>query len=171
MFSESMTSNYICYHICHCSIVLMFFCVCVFLYQFVFLQSTLCVLGRCRVSAPEIHPVTLHVSLASPRWRQSSALLHISESWHMPWCPLTSSLFYPCLTLSDFLAIVTLSLCHSPSLSIFTSSFLPDYISGDFDSITAEVKAFFSDKVSRTRFAHTQNYRCAHRNTHTNKKQ
>ncbi|KAM8731386.1 thiamine pyrophosphokinase 1 isoform 3-T9 [Acanthopagrus schlegelii] len=25
-------------------------------------------------------------------------------------------------------------------------SFLPDYISGDFDSITAEVKAFFSDK-------------------------
>ncbi|CAJ1082343.1 thiamin pyrophosphokinase 1 isoform X2 [Xyrichtys novacula] len=26
-------------------------------------------------------------------------------------------------------------------------SFLPDYISGDFDSITSEVKAFFSDKV------------------------
>nr|XP_046227177.1 thiamin pyrophosphokinase 1 isoform X2 [Scatophagus argus] len=28
-------------------------------------------------------------------------------------------------------------------------SFLPDYISGDFDSITAEVKAFFSDKGCR----------------------
>nr|CBN81857.1 Thiamin pyrophosphokinase 1 [Dicentrarchus labrax] len=34
-----------------------------------------------------------------------------------------------------------------PTICIYhTADFLPDYISGDFDSITAEVKAFFSDK-------------------------
>lgn len=118
------------------------------------------------VSATEIHPATLHVSPSSPWWCQSSPLLHISESWHMPRCPLSPSLFCLCLTLSIFLAIATLFLCHSSSLSILTSSFLPDYISGDFDSITAEVKAFFLDKVSETRLAHSQSYRCTQRNTH-----
>lgn len=108
------------------------------------------------VSATEIHPATLHVSPSSPWWCQSSPLLHISESWHMPRCPLSPSLFCLCLTLSIFLAIVILFLCHSSSLPILTSSFLPDYISGDFDSITAEVKAFFLDKVSETQLTHSE---------------
>lgn len=58
----------------------------------------------------------------------------------------------------SFLATWTPSLLLlSLTLSLFPSSFLPDYISGDFDSITAEVKAFFSHKVSATQLncAHT----------------
>ncbi len=123
-----------------------------------YLCSQLRVSKRGSVSATENNPVSLHVSSSlSLAASLFSLAAQIKELTHAPMSSLSSSpLSLPhALCLSVFLAIVTLSLCHSSSLSILTSSFLPDYISGDFDSITAEVKAFFSDKVSKTQLAHT----------------
>lgn len=65
---------------------------------------------------------------------------------HTPPHPFLSS---PCTLVfsRDLDSLPLPSVIHALS---FPSSFLPDYISGDFDSITAEVKAFFSHKVSAT---------------------
>lgn len=150
------------YQICLCMLpcMVVYVCVCFHINLCISAVSPVCVCVC--VTGPGSVPqrITLSVSM-SLRLPPAASLLslaaQIKELTHAPMSSLSFSLISlpHTLCLSVFLAIVTLFLCHSPSLSILTSSFLPDYISGDFDSITAEVKAFYADKVSGTQLAHT----------------
>lgn len=88
----------------------------------------------------------------------SVTLLPRSTDQRTDTCPNVVSPLLSSISGSYSSSILTLSLCHSPFRSILSCSFLPDYISGDFDSITAEVKAFYADKVSGIKLADTGIY-------------
>lgn len=147
------------------------FCLCVFTSISVSLQLVVCVCvsKRGSISAKENHPVSLHVSSSFPRRRHSSPSPHRSKSWHMPpMSPLSSSLLSlpHTLCLSVFLAIVTLSLCHSSSLSILYIQLPPWLYQRGFWFHYCRGQSFlFRQGEWNTTCTHSQSYRCTHRNT------